>query len=372
MDSSLGARLRLQREQRQVALSDIAAETKIKLSLLEGLERDDVSRWPEGIFRRAYLRAYARAIGLEPEVIVREFLELYPGSVEVLPAGTLVWPNLDAKSVRTQPAAVRRGAVTATLSVIPIFLQRAHRAPALAPVPANGRDAPGKGESVRREPSVSARDGTGHPVEGEGDPCGPGSGLPTSRDDGLADPEPVRPEPHVSADRDPPPEDAGERSEISLSAAAQLCTRLGRVLDVREVTLVLEDTARILGAVGLVVWSWDSRTSALRLWFAHGYSEAVLAQFYTVPTHAENATAAAFRTAEASVLNGGENQTGTVVVPLIASSGCVGVLALEFRQGAEQHQSVHAFAAIVAAQLVTLFEAVPLTEDVDAGRQGYG
>ena len=366
MDSSLGARLRLQREQRQVALSDIAAETKIKLSLLEGLERDDVSRWPEGIFRRAYLRAYARAIGLEPEVIVREFLELYPGSVEVLPAGTLVWPNLDAKSVRTQPAAGRRGAVTATLSVIPSFLQRAHRAPALAPVPAEGRDAPGKGESV------SARDGTGHPVEGEGDPRGPGSGLPTSRDDGLADPEPVRPEPHVSADRDPPPEDAGERSEISLSAAAQLCTRLGRVLDVHEVTLVLEDTARILGAVGLVVWSWDSRTSALRPWFVHGYSGAVLARFSTIPTNAENATAAAFRTAEASVLNGGENQTGTVVVPLIASSGCVGVLALEFRQGGEQHQSVHAFAAIVAAQLVTLIGAVPLTEDVDAGRQGYG
>ena len=373
MDSSLGARLRLQREQRQVALSDIAAETKIKLSFLEGLERDDVSGWPAGIFRRAYLRAYARAIGLEPEVIVREFLELHPDSVEVLPAGTRVWPNLDTESVRTQPAAGRRGAVTATLGVTPSFLQHAHRTPARARGPAEGRDAPAEGESVRREPDVSARDGTGHPVEGEGAPCGPGSGLPSSRDDGLADPEPVRPEPHVSADRDPPPEDAGERSEISLSAAAQVCTRLGRVLDVHEVTLVLEDTASILGAVGLVVWSWDSRTSALRPWFAHGYSEAVLAHFSTIPTNAENATAAAFRTAEASVLNGGENRTGAVVVPLMASGGCVGVLALEFRHGAEQHQSVHAFAAIVAAQLVTLlFGAAPLAEAVGTERQGYG
>ena len=158
------------------------------------------------------------------------------------------------------------------------------------------------------------------------------------------------------------------RAEISLSAAAQLCTRLGRVLDVREVALVLEDTARILGAVGLVVWSWDSRTNALRPWLAHGYSEAVLARFSTIPTHAENATAAAFRTAEASVLNGGESLTGAVVVPLMASSGCVGVLALEFRHGAEQHQSVHAFAAIVAAQLVTLFGAAPLAEAVGAER----
>ena len=68
----------------------------------------------------------------------------------------------------------------------------------------------------------------------------------------------------------------------------QLCTRLGRVLDVREVALVLEDTARILGAVGLVVWSWDSRTSVLRPWLAYGYSEAVLARFSTIPTNAEN------------------------------------------------------------------------------------
>ena len=141
MDSSLGARLRLQREQRQVALSDIATETKIQLSLLEGLERDDVSRWPEGIFRHAYLRAYARAIGLEPEGVVREFLELHPDSVEVLPAGTRVWPNLDAEAVRTQPAAGRRGAVTATLSMILSFLQRAHRAPgnSATPRPPRGR-----------------------------------------------------------------------------------------------------------------------------------------------------------------------------------------------------------------------------------------
>jgi len=85
MDESFGARLRLQRERQQVALATIAEQTKIKLSLLEGLERDDVSHWPEGIFRRAFVRGYARAIGLEPDVVVREFLELHPDSVDVIP-----------------------------------------------------------------------------------------------------------------------------------------------------------------------------------------------------------------------------------------------------------------------------------------------
>ena len=82
MSESFGARLRQQRERQQIALTSIAEQTKISLSLLEGLERDDVLRWPAGIFRRAFVRAYAHAIGLEPDLVVREFLELHPDPVE--------------------------------------------------------------------------------------------------------------------------------------------------------------------------------------------------------------------------------------------------------------------------------------------------
>ena len=82
MDGSFGARLRLQRERQQVPLTTIADQTKIKIALLEGLERDDVSHWPTGIFRRSYVRAYAQAIGLEPDPVVREFLIRYPDPFE--------------------------------------------------------------------------------------------------------------------------------------------------------------------------------------------------------------------------------------------------------------------------------------------------
>jgi cytoskeletal protein RodZ len=78
MNETFGTRLRLQREGQQIPLATIAEQTKIKLSLLEGLERDDVSRWPTGIFRRSYFRAYARAIGLEPDRVLPEFQALYP------------------------------------------------------------------------------------------------------------------------------------------------------------------------------------------------------------------------------------------------------------------------------------------------------
>jgi cytoskeletal protein RodZ len=76
MDLTLGARLRMQREERHIPLQTIAADTKINPSFLEALERDDLSHWPTGIFQRAYVMAYASAIGLEPDAVLREVRSL--------------------------------------------------------------------------------------------------------------------------------------------------------------------------------------------------------------------------------------------------------------------------------------------------------
>ena len=85
MASTFGERLRLQREQKQISLSAVSEQTKIKLSLLEALERDDLSHWPLGLFGRSYIRSYAQAIGLDPLATVREFLEQHPASPAAAP-----------------------------------------------------------------------------------------------------------------------------------------------------------------------------------------------------------------------------------------------------------------------------------------------
>src|SRR6185312_3713329 len=103
MPDSFGARLRERREQQQVALSTIAEQTKIKVSLLEALERDDVSHWPAGIFRRAFIRTYAHAIGLEPDVVVKEFLELYPDPIEEVETVSAIAAAADNSSTSAGP-----------------------------------------------------------------------------------------------------------------------------------------------------------------------------------------------------------------------------------------------------------------------------
>ena len=75
--SDFGEKLREAREGRGISLRQIAKTTKITVSALEALERNDVSKLPGGIFSRAFVRSYAAEVGLDPEQTVREFLERF-------------------------------------------------------------------------------------------------------------------------------------------------------------------------------------------------------------------------------------------------------------------------------------------------------
>src|SRR5919198_210349 len=77
-EGDFGSRMRHAREQRGVSLRQIAEATKISVSALEALERNDISRLPGGIFSRVFVRSYAAEIGVDPEQTVREFLAQFP------------------------------------------------------------------------------------------------------------------------------------------------------------------------------------------------------------------------------------------------------------------------------------------------------
>ena len=121
MDLSYGARLRQQRERRNVALATISEGTKIKLSLLEGLERNDLSSWPAGIFRRSYFRAYAQAIGLDPDSAVREFLERHPDPLDEFPDALVDVRSGSGSS--TRPATRLRYLIDSAVSALPALRQ---------------------------------------------------------------------------------------------------------------------------------------------------------------------------------------------------------------------------------------------------------
>src|SRR5581483_7185630 len=73
-----GRKLREARERKGVSLRQIASATKISVSALEALERNDISRLPGGIFSRAFVRSYALEVGLDPETTIQEFIAQFP------------------------------------------------------------------------------------------------------------------------------------------------------------------------------------------------------------------------------------------------------------------------------------------------------
>jgi hypothetical protein len=346
MDPSFGARLRLQRERHQTALTDVAERTKIKLALLEGLERDDLSHWPAGIFRRSYVRAYAQAIGLEPDTVVREFLELYPDPIEETPEAIAAARVLGGEWTRSRPPTRLQFLIGSALGAIPALRPNSAYGRWLAAEPLAGI-APASSDGIpfrtTDEPSLLAASATaiaGNVTSVEVDH------HPGSRDlfkgaqrNGSAT------ESDVSR---------SHRSPLDLMDAAELCSRLARAAEPENVVAVLEDAARILDAVGLIVWIWDQQRSALRHVLSLGYADEVLAQLPDVQREADNAIAAAFRSTETRVVNGNGAETGAVVIPLPTPTGCSGVLALELRDGGERREHVRAFASIVAAQLSCL------------------
>jgi len=83
---TFGPRLRRERERRGISLETIATLTNVSIELWQGFENNDLSRWPKGVFARAFVRDYAKAVGLDANEVVDDFCRLFPlGDRRVVP-----------------------------------------------------------------------------------------------------------------------------------------------------------------------------------------------------------------------------------------------------------------------------------------------
>jgi hypothetical protein len=144
---------------------------------------------------------------------------------------------------------------------------------------------------------------------------------------------------------------------VDLSAAADACVDLGRLLDAQDLQALLGRIATILGAQGLIVWVADASGSLLAPALTHGYEPSLIARLGGLSKDADNATAHAWRAKSAQVVAGVAGGPGALAVPLLTSDGCMGVLSVEMTQGRERASDVQALARIVAAQLAAVVTA---------------
>ena len=83
---TLGQHLRAVREHKGLSLLQVAEATRVRRLYLEALERDDLSPLPSRPFAVGYVRAYARALGLDGETAVARFKTENPEASQVLRA----------------------------------------------------------------------------------------------------------------------------------------------------------------------------------------------------------------------------------------------------------------------------------------------
>jgi hypothetical protein len=421
LDLTFGARLRSQRERRHVSLSAIAAETKINTALLEALERDDVSRWPYGVFRRAYFRSYVRAIGLESEPLLKEFLELYPDpTAEHADEQSSVASNAEGAANRQPATRIGRALAamaswrrtrqpitdsTADPSAPASVLPLASRLDAFPVASALRADHGSSAESPRVEtnpipelriqmvapasqlaplaielvtpmhgqgstpPRAVASDG--HRGRPRAEQTLPLPELPAV----AADQNEGRLPPRQRTTRRPVARTALHRDRHSLlrtvASIAHLCTTLGCARTQTQVADVLRELSTIVGASAVVLWVWDAVAQTLYPIVICGYAGEA-ARIPAVDPKADNAIAAAFNSAQFCVVKGAHGSSGAVAAPLLTTAGCAGVLALEFENSGEQRRDIQSLISILSAQLATLMRTLPIGGTVKARRLAAG
>lgn len=112
--------LRQAREDRGMTLEDVARTTRIPLGTLAAIEDGDRSALPAPIYVRGFVRAFARAVGADPEEAIRALPDLSPPATS---------PHANMSGARDSfdgflGGARQRGSVplTPTLAIGPVIL----------------------------------------------------------------------------------------------------------------------------------------------------------------------------------------------------------------------------------------------------------
>jgi CHASE3 domain sensor protein len=141
---------------------------------------------------------------------------------------------------------------------------------------------------------------------------------------------------------------------VEMGELSAVCADLAKVTDTHMLPPLLERAAGVLEATGLVVWIADPDGRELSPILVHGYPPQLATRLGTIARDAANVTASAYRTGLLQTMKGDTISDGAIAAPLVASSGCVGVLAAEMKNGGEQHDGMLSAARIIASQLATL------------------
>jgi cytoskeleton protein RodZ len=82
---SFGERMRRERDKRGITLDSISEATKIGTHILEAIEKEEFHKLPSGVFKKGFVRSYARFLEMNEEQVLKEFIEVAGDPEQPLP-----------------------------------------------------------------------------------------------------------------------------------------------------------------------------------------------------------------------------------------------------------------------------------------------
>jgi hypothetical protein len=139
---------------------------------------------------------------------------------------------------------------------------------------------------------------------------------------------------------------------IDLVPAAELCADIARAESAEALAGLVDRTAGVIGASGVVVWLAGGESELVPV-LVHGYGPQARALLGTLPLSEENVTTRAWHTGRVQYVEGDARSRGAVAAPMFQGSLRTGVLSAELSDGARAGELARALTSILAAQFAT-------------------
>src|SRR5258707_12787527 len=88
---SIGESLAEARRQAGLSINQVSEQTRVRATIIRGIEQDDYSACGGDFYARGHIRLIARAVGADPEPLIREY-DATVGSHEPITAAHLFGP----------------------------------------------------------------------------------------------------------------------------------------------------------------------------------------------------------------------------------------------------------------------------------------
>jgi cytoskeletal protein RodZ len=94
---SIGETLATHRREAGLTITQVSSQTRIRETVIRAIERNDFAPCGGNFYARGHIKGIARAVGIDPEPLIREYDETHGGAPHAIPAAQALEPAIPVR-----------------------------------------------------------------------------------------------------------------------------------------------------------------------------------------------------------------------------------------------------------------------------------